>query len=169
MIIKIAGLADGVHRLEFDEPISKVGLEEPFYGNFRLDAELTKTRNQVILNAGLTLNANFDCDRCSTEYNSVIKTSFQMVYIFGRVPEVNEDVNVVYLPPETDKINLSNEMKDYSILAIPMKKLCKEDCKGLCPRCGKDLNEGNCNCSFDETDSRWLPLQDLKNKLNNNN
>lgn len=168
MIIKIAGLADGVHRYEFDEPISKIGLEEPFFSNFQLDAELTKTRNQIILNAGLTLNANFECDRCGTVYHSVIKTNFLMVYIFDRLPETNEDLNVIYLPPETDKINLSNELKDYAILAVPMKRLCKEECKGLCPRCGIDLNEGSCSCSSKEVDTRWLPLQDLKNKLNNN-
>ena len=168
MIIKIAGLGDGIHQYEFDEAVSELGLEKPFFGNFKLDAELNKTRNQVILKAGLTLNADFECDRCGSQYHSVIKTDFQMVYLFGRVPEEGEELNVVYLPHEADKINLKNEVKDYAILAVPMKKLCSEDCKGICPTCGKDLNKGNCNCSEKEDDTRWLPLQELKNKLNNN-
>jgi uncharacterized protein len=168
MIIKIAGLGDGIHHFEFDESVSQLGLEKPFYGNVKLDAELNKIRSQVILKAGLTLNADFECDRCGSQYQSVLKTDFQLVYIFGRVPEENEELNIVYLPHEADKINLKNEVKDYAILAIPMKKLCDINCKGLCPVCGKDLNKGNCNCSEKENDSRWLPLQDLKNKLNNN-
>jgi len=48
-----------------------------------------------------------------------------------------------------------------------MKKLCKEDCKGLCPRCGKNLNEDNCICTEKEIDPRWEPLEKLRNKLNN--
>jgi uncharacterized protein len=168
MIIKIAGLGDSVHHFEFDEAISEIGLEEPFFGNFQLKAELAKIRSQIIFNAVLTLNANFECDRCGSQYHSVIKSEFQLVYIFGRVPEENEDLNIFYLPPEADKINLKNELKDYAILAVPMKRLCKEDCKGLCPYCGKDMNEENCSCSDKEADIRWLPLQDLKNKLTNN-
>jgi uncharacterized protein len=168
MILKIAGLGDGVHHFEFDEAIREIGLEEPFFGNFKLDMELAKARNQVIINAGLELNANFECDRCSSQYHAVINTEFQMVFIFGKVPEENENLNIVYLPCETDKINLKDEIKDYAILAIPMKKLCREDCKGICPACGTDLNEGSCKCSENKTDTRWLPLQDLKNKLNNN-
>jgi len=169
MIIKIAGLGDGVHQYEFDEAIGEIGLEKPFVGNFKLDAELNKARNQIVLKAGLTLNAEFECDRCGSQYQSVLKTDFQMVYLFGSIPEDNnEELNIVYLPHDADKINMKNEVKDYAILAIPMKKLCQENCKGLCPVCGKDLNEGSCNCSMKEYDSRWLPLQDLKNKLNNN-
>jgi uncharacterized protein len=49
-----------------------------------------------------------------------------------------------------------------------MKKLCREDCKGLCNVCGKDLNDGDCNCDRSNADIRWLPLKELKNKLNNN-
>lgn len=169
MNIKIAGIGEGVHHFEFDEAIEKIGLSEPFFGNYEIDAEFTKTRNQLILNAEINLNAKFECDRCSADYNSVIKSQYQMVYIFGNAPEDFEDSNIIYLNPEADRIDLSQEIKDYSVLAIPMKKLCKEDCKGLCRSCGKDLNEGDCGCADKEIDARWLPLQDLKKKLNINN
>ena len=168
MIIKISNLSDGVHNFSFDEPVSLIGLSEPFFGNFRLDAELEKSHNQVILKAEISLNANFDCDRCNSNYNSVIYSNYKMVYLFGKEPVADNGLNITYLPIETDKINLDQELRDYSLLAIPMKKLCREDCKGLCPSCGKDLNEGKCDCSDKEIDARWLPLNELKNKLSNN-
>ena len=49
-----------------------------------------------------------------------------------------------------------------------MKRLCKEDCKGLCVKCGSDLNEKQCECEDSEIDDRWKVLTELKNKLNKN-
>jgi uncharacterized protein len=69
-----------------------------------------------------------------------------MVYLFGNVPESNDSDNVVYLPLDADKINLRKELRDYAILSVPMKKLCSDDCKGLCFKCGKNLNNGSCDC-----------------------
>ena len=86
----------------------------------------------------------------------------------GVEPVESESDNIVYISPETDVIDISEDVRDYAILAIPMKKLCSEDCKGLCSRCGKNLNEEQCSCSGDETDIRWMPLMELKNKLNTN-
>ena len=88
--------------------------------------------------------------------------------MFGQEPDDNDSIDISYLPLEADKIDITKDVRDYALLAIPMKKLCKEDCKGLCVNCGKNLNEGDCNCSKDMIDPRWLPLQELKNKLNIN-
>ncbi|HKI79320.1 MAG TPA: DUF177 domain-containing protein [Ignavibacteriaceae bacterium] len=166
MIIKIANLSEGNHEIRFDESIENLGVEEPFHGNCKVDVELSKANNQIILKADLSLNANFECDRCGIEFGSPVNSKYQMVYLFGNRPDGAEDANLTYLFPDADKIDISNDVRDYALLAIPMKKLCKEDCKGLCPKCGKNLNEGNCNCSNDETDPRWKPLMELKNKLN---
>jgi uncharacterized protein len=80
----------------------------------------------------------------------------------------NEKIDIIYLHPETDKIDLSEDVRDYALLALPMKKLCSENCKGLCPKCGKNLNDGPCECRDEKIDPRWEPLQKLKtkNKLN---
>ena len=75
---------------------------------------------------------------------------------------------MIYLHPETDKIDLAKDIRDYAILAVPMKKLCSEDCKGLCPKCGKNLNDGTCDCHEEKMDPRWEPLQKLKIKNNLN-
>ncbi|HVO75691.1 MAG TPA: DUF177 domain-containing protein [Ignavibacteriaceae bacterium] len=154
MIIKIANLSEGVHEYKFDENIENIGLDEPFFGNFLFSVKLVKAHNQIILNGELKLNARFNCDRCATGYDSVIKTAYKMVYLFGRQPLDNGSTDVTYLPADADKIDLTNDAHDYVMLAVPMKKLCKEDCKGLCYKCGKDLNQGECDCEKEDIDGR---------------
>ncbi len=168
MKIKISNLSDGVHNFYFDEDVGELDLKEPFWGNCKVDVELNKLHNQIILNANLTLNAKFDCDRCNKNFDTVLTGSYKIVYLLGTEPVESESLNIAYLPLDADKIELAGDVRDYAFLAIPMKKLCKEDCKGLCVKCGKDLNEGECNCEFQNTDPRWLPLAELKNKINNN-
>lgn len=168
MIIKISNLSDGNHSFNFDEDVKNIGLDEQFSGNIIVNAELNKIHNQIIMQADFKANANFCCDRCLKDYNTVLSSNYKMIYLFGIEPEDNEDVSVTYLPADADKIILDDDVRDYAFLAVPMKKLCKEDCKGLCSSCGKDLNEGDCGCQKGDIDARWLPLMELKNKLNNN-
>ena len=168
MYIKISNLGDGVHNFSFDEVVSKINLEEPFFGNYLAEIELSKTVNQMILKADLVVNAHFDCDRCSNDFETELRGSFQLVYFLGNKPDGDEKDNLIYLPITADRIEIGKDLRDFAVLSIPMKKICREDCKGLCFNCGKDLNEGECNCDKTTTDSRWLPLMELKNKLNNN-
>jgi uncharacterized protein len=103
------------------------------------------------------------CDRCGKEYDQVLKSEHKMVYLLRGTEEENESVDVVYLNADADKINIKDDVRDYALLAIPMKKLCSEDCKGLCYKCGKNLNEGVCECKENEIDDKWKPLLKLKN------
>jgi len=168
MIIKISNLSDGVHNYSFNEPVREIGLMEYFIENALAEVELKKSHNQIIIDAKLTLKANFECDRCTSGFEQIIETGYKMVYLFDNEPAEDSSINITYLPLEADKINLDNDVKDFAILAVPMKKLCNEDCKGLCLKCGKNLNEGDCGCEKIKVDDRWLPLKDLKNKLNIN-
>jgi uncharacterized protein len=58
-------------------------------------------------------------------------------------------------------IDLSEVIREQMILAIPEVVLCKEDCEGLCDKCGKNLNLLNCKCKEDEIDPRWAALKNL--------
>ncbi len=167
MKINISNISDGIHVFNFDEPVSEINLGESFFGNFQVKFELSKIYNQIILCVELKLNAHFECDRCAASYNTVIHSTYQSVYFLGGKKGVNENSDVIYLPPNADKIDTLNDLKDYALLSVPMKKLCKENCKGLCIKCGKDLNNGECDCETDEADYRWFPLEELRKKLNN--
>lgn len=168
MYIKISSLSDGVHNFNFNDDISKLGLEDPFFGNFEADFNLDKSHHQILLKGTVKLNAHFECDRCDKDYNVQLENEYMITYLFGNTPEGDLPENVVYLHVDADKIDIRKDLRDFALLAIPMKKLCSDDCKGLCFKCGKDLNNGNCECDTSNMDSRWLPLMELKNKLNKN-
>lgn len=62
---------------------------------------------------------------------------------------------------ETHLVDLGEVIREYALLELPMRPLCKEDCKGLCPTCGADLNVGPCGCRNDEIDERFAALKAL--------
>jgi len=169
MIIKISNLCDGEHNFSYNEPVKKIGLGEPFFDNFLLNLDLQKSNSQIVLDSELVLKAKFNCDKCSELFETEIKTNYQIIYLFGTEPEETESVNVKYLAYDAEKIDISQDLLDYAMISVPMRKLCNEECKGLCYKCGANLNISKCECKNDEVDARWLPLMELKNKLNNNN
>lgn len=169
MHIKINNLNEGTHLYTISEPIENVGLTEPFFDELKLNLILEKVHNQLILETKFKVRAHFECDRCMEEFDSNLESNYKIIYLFGnQTTENDEAVNVTYLPLDTSEIVLDNDIRDYAILSIPMKKLCKEDCLGLCPTCGKNLNEGLCNCNSVFQDLRWKKLEELKKKIDNN-
>ena len=166
--IKVSSLSNGIYDFDFEGKASDLEIFEPYEGNYKTKVVLTKYDNQIILDAETGITGNFTCDRCAKEFQAEIKSNYRMVYLFHVNSEDYEDEkeDVVIIHPDTDKIELNGDIRDFAVLAVPMKKLCSEMCKGLCPRCGKNLNEGPCNCTEESVDPRWEPLQKLK--TNNN-
>ena len=162
MIIKISNLSDGSYNYEFEGEVAEIGLSEPYTGKYETNIELSKFQDQIILNSETKIKAGMVCDRCGEEYDQVIKSEHKMVYLLRGNEEENESIDVVYLNADADKINIKNDVRDYALLAIPIKKLCTDDCKGLCYKCGKNLNEGACECNENEIDDKWKPLLKLK-------
>lgn len=169
MLIKINNLKEGTHLYKFDESVESLGLTDPFFDKVKINLNLQKLHNQIVLETELLLNVRFECDRCISNFDSTLATKYKVVYLFGNdSDEENESLDVTFLPVNVSEIILDDDIHDYAMLAIPMKKLCKNDCKGLCLECGKNLNEGSCSCKNLVSDPRWLPLQDLKNKIDTN-
>ncbi len=168
MRIKISGLENGTYEYDFEADIDKIDLTEPLFGKYSTNVVLNKFDDQIILEASTTAGANFICDRCGTEFKRTVKSKYKMIYLLRSIEGAEEEINIAYLPPDTNIIDISKEVRDYMVLSIPMKRLCKEDCKGLCVKCGTDLNETQCDCNDNEIDDRWKALMELKNKLNIN-
>lgn len=146
MIIKFSNFDDGVHHLEFQEKTEKIGLKQPFFDNLFLSIAMDKSHSQIVINGKLSVNAKYICDRCDEEYVEEIRNHFQITYFFSTQFQKNEDLNLYYISPDKDKIDLTNDVKEFALLAEPMKKLCNSDCKGLCFRCGENLNVSECKC-----------------------
>ena len=115
----------------------------------------------------VTVHADYDaeCARCLTPLERSFETSFSRTVVKkgGLVNTAEEDAE--------DYIEVSDGMLEIEIVAaeqlmldFPMKELCDEDCKGLCPKCGHDLNEGDCGCVKKEIDPRLAILQKLLEK-----
>ena len=84
--------------------------------------------------------------------------------LFSRDADALEDPDAYALAPEAREIDLRPAIREELILAVPQYVLCREDCRGLCPRCGQDLNAGPCGCA-PEPDPRWSALASLRDKL----
>jgi len=168
--IKVSNLSNGFYEYDFEGKISEIEVSDPFMGNYKTKVGLSKFDSQIILDAKTDIAADLICDRCTKEFHSIITSNYRMIYLFTQKVEhfENDKMDVVYLHPETDKIDLTEDVRDYVLLAVPMKKLCSENCKGLCPKCGLNLNDGPCQCKEEKIDPRWEPLLKLKlkNKLN---
>ncbi len=168
MIIKISNLTVGEHDFVFEDIVDVLGLDKPFYGKFKSSVILNKLHDQLILSASSNFKVNYECDRCGSEFKTSLRSDYKMIYLMNEAPEETESLNVSYLNRDVDKIDITSDVREFALLSIPMKKLCKEDCKGLCYRCGKDLNKEKCSCNAEEIDPRWKPLVNLKDKLNLN-
>ena len=111
------------------------------------------------------------CGRCLKEYETPLKSRFEITYAHrppsALADEEQEEVEIsaaetglIYF--EGEHINLQDGVQEQVILALPVRSLCSENCKGLCTSCGKDLNEGDCDCNRQPVDSRFAALKNLK-------
>ena len=101
------------------------------------------------------------CDRCAAEFDRDIDFPIDVVLVTEFANEENEDEWV--FPLEGDSADLDDIVRTVFVLNLDSKLLCKEDCKGLCHRCGTNLNEGPCNCQK-ELDPRFAALKQLLEK-----
>ena len=101
------------------------------------------------------------CDRCAGSFDREVTFPIDVVLVTELANEENEDEWV--FPLEGDSADLDDIVRTVFVLNLDSKLLCKEDCKGLCPKCGKNLNDGPCNCQK-ELDPRFAALEQLLEK-----
>ena len=102
------------------------------------------------------------CDRCLRQVDIPLAVDIRQRFVKGeKTDSSTSDYDFDYLPIVNDVIDLEDVIHYDVQLNIPAKVLCKEDCLGLCPICGKNLNEGLCECEEDFSDPRWDALKNL--------
>jgi uncharacterized protein len=168
MQIKFTNYKDGLHQFNFTTKVEELGVEEKFIGNVLLNCEMDKSSSQIIINCNLGITAKLECDRCTAEIEDEFEVSFKSIYFISHNKSDNEidESGIHYLSPDDDKIDLSDDVIENALLTIPMKVLCSENCKGLCPICGVNKNDKECNCVADTSNPVWEKLLELKGKLN---
>ena len=130
------------------EPVVASGTVRNTAGVLMMDGELSTTIHGL-------------CDRCATPFDREITFPINVVLVTELASEENEDEWV--FPLEGDSADLDDIVRTVFVLNLDSKLLCKEDCKGLCYRCGKNLNDGPCNCQK-ELDPRFAALKQLLEK-----
>jgi uncharacterized protein len=83
-------------------------------------------------------------------------------------PEAESGDDFIVLPEHTEEFDLLPIVRERIILALPLKPLCREDCKGLCPHCGASRNTESCDCTDERQDERWSQLRKLKEQSGGN-
>lgn len=105
--------------------------------------------HSLLVTGKLRTEATLRCSRC--------------LQMFRQAMAVEQFVALQELHGE-DFVDLTPQMREDIILELPQRALCQPDCKGLCPVCGKDLNEAACGCKVSHEDMRWQALNELKLK-----
>jgi uncharacterized protein len=146
--INISNLSEGVHEYKFEEPPSSIELDERFSKTVFVQIELEKRRRQLFLTGHAKTSGRFVCDRCLDEFDCDMSTDYRMTYVYDAsdAGEVDRD-ELTIIHSSTNEIKIDKDVKEYILLSVPLKLLCKEDCAGLCRTCGANLNRETCNCS----------------------
>ena len=130
------------HNLEFAN--REIEIKDPI----GLELEIFNTRDSFVVEGKIQAELVLSCSRCLQKYSSKVKL------------DISEDVLKSEMEDQ-EELYLDDIIKDNIILSLPMKPLCSENCKGICPECGQDLNEGECDCEIETVDPRLAKLKDF--------
>ncbi|MDI6807667.1 MAG: DUF177 domain-containing protein [Candidatus Eisenbacteria bacterium] len=167
MTIHIADLHEGLNTLEIEDSQAGLGIEHSianFAGPLRLKVSLVKTGEEVVIDGTISGELLDECSRCLAELRRPLSVA---LHIFGLVKkpsvsgleldEAQPDRYTAFHDGKT--IDIGDQIRESILLSLPIKRLCRPDCRGICPKCGADLNNEPCRCAKPETDERWRPLE----------
>ena len=118
----------------------------------------------------LSATVELNCARCLETVVRDITRNFDLLYRPLGSDAGREEVTVTQAEAEIgyyqgDGLLLEDVLREQILLAVPLKVVCREDCKGLCPGCGSNLNHEGCSCAEPLPEPRWEALKDIKNSL----
>lgn len=141
--------------LDFEEVPSETELAEGCLldGKLSFVGTLTNTNGILQLDGRLKAVYSSECYRCLVTVSKVLELKIKESFISSAEAELAD-----MYPFEGKVLDISKALNDNIILNLPMKQLCSNDCKGLCSKCGANLNEAGCSCSKDDIDPRMEGL-----------
>ena len=147
---------------------ASVDLSELRYGDsypvtepVQAEGMIRNTAGVLVMTGKIHTTIHGVCDRCATDFDREVAFPIDVVLVTELASEENEDERV--FPLQGDSADLEEIVRTIFVLNLDSQLLCREDCKGLCCRCGKNLNEGPCNCQK-EIDPRFAALKQLLEK-----
>lgn len=129
-------------------------------GTVRLEGFISNAGDVLLLQAKLSARVKRVCGRCLKEFTAVTKAEIVEKFYPASAENIENDAFVY----DSDVIDITEPLREGLLLAEPIQALCKPDCRGLCPVCGADLNDGDCGCDRFTVDPRLAALkQFIKN------
>ena len=149
MIIDIRDIGFEKRRFTGDEPASIIGLEDENVkvdSPVRYDLQVYVVSNELLIEGTLSTGVLFRCSRCAEyfRHNAVVRD-------FRRVRDAGAEIEYV---------DLTGDIREAIILSFPNYPVCREGCRGLCSMCGRNLNDGGCDCG-PPAENRWEALDGL--------
>ena len=138
------------------------GTEEPFEAVLDGAFRMMHTNTGILVQGSLRAETRLACARCLAPVAMTLPVELEEVFsptidiLTGREIVPEEEDRALWID-EHHILDLTEVLRQGVLVAVPLHVLCKEDCRGLCPTCGQNLNEGSCGCKS-EPDPRWGPL-----------
>jgi uncharacterized protein len=150
-----------------------MGEEICFVQPLQVEGTVTNTEVGFLVHGTASTVLSRQCGRCTEPFSDPLEVRFDMIYrqtesahhAGSKQPteeETDPEDDVEYFKGNT--IDLKDLILESVVMAIPMRAICTEDCRGLCPVCGQNLNEKTCTCAEENVDVRLAGLKELLNK-----
>ncbi len=126
------------------------------------ELELTRNSQGIWVDGTLQCAAPVSCARCLEDFDQSIELQLQEMFYYppSKAPSATE-----YIIREDGILDLVEPIREQMVLSVPIRPICQPTCRGLCPHCGRNLNEGECECQDEEVDPRLEALKSLKERL----
>jgi uncharacterized protein len=129
-----------------------------------------KIIRDIRIQGRLATRLELSCARCLEPIAQDVKREFDLLYRPQGADAGRDEMSVTDAEAEIsyyegEGILLDDVVREQVLLAVPLKVTCREDCKGLCPHCGTNLNEGQCSCAVAPEEPRWAALKEIRGKL----
>ena len=152
MIIEVSKLAPEGEQITGEEPAELLNLGEQGQlragGPVRYDFFIQLIGHELVVQGSLSTKLSATCGRCAE--------------IFSTNMAISDFLRASALSDGQESVDLTDDIREEVLLHLPHYPVCKPDCRGLCPRCGRNLNRGPCKCKAPAVDIRWSGLDELK-------
>ena len=137
-----------------------------FPSPMKVKGEITNTAGYMRMTLSMSVDYSAQCARCLADVSGTFSLDLEKtVAPRNLLSDLDEDKLDDYAIIEDGFLDMDEQLTSQLEMEFPARFLCREDCRGLCSRCGKDLNEGDCDCEKNEIDPRLAPLKKLLQQM----
>lgn len=170
MIIDLASIGTSRKAVELDLGPTGIDLDGEsvsLTGLLSFKGETERVNGRAHVRGSIDADVAVDCTRCLEPVAQHLAIEFDDVFVEAAAEPVDpeshvEDDELDESLVEDGRIDIADVVREQILLAVPLQIFCSDDCKGLCPQCGGNLNLIDCKCADEDIDPRWAALKNLK-------